>query len=87
MPGYDAQAMGFRSSGEYQDWLDSQSRRDSTNSAAVDPDYFWRPIDKNTPVGVKMQLIRKSEGVATYGFHSSGNQWFTHWAPIPKFRD
>ena len=52
--------------------------------AAVDPNYFWKKCDSNTPRGVKLQLINKAAGVAVYGMWSPGSG-FTHWAPLPKF--
>jgi hypothetical protein len=58
---------------------------DSTHGAAVDKSYHWRPIDDNTPMGVKIQLINEHTGVAVYG-QWVGNRFFTHWAPLPTFR-
>lgn len=60
----------------------------SDGSTSVDPTYHWLTIDKNTPIGSKIQLINKSAGVAIYGSISSHiDCWFTHWAPLPKFDD
>lgn len=47
---------------------------------------YWIPIDKNTPVGVKLQLINRRMGVATIGQYYPGNDW-THWQGMPKFMD
>ena len=58
---------------------------DSTKSAVVDKTYHWRPITSATPRGAKLQLIRKADGVAHYGFLLSGNTHWTHWAPLPVF--
>lgn len=55
-------------------------------AAVVDPNYFWRPIDANTPRGAKLQLINKRLGVAVYGTYHGGSEW-THWAPLPKFAE
>ena len=57
----------------------------SENAVAVDPDYHWRPINNDTPQGVKMLLIDKSHGVATIGIYTKGCTW-SHWVPLPKFR-
>lgn len=54
----------------------------SDGSAVVDTEYFWIAIDKDTPRGVKLQLLSIS-GVATYGNYS-GDSFWTHWAPLPK---
>lgn len=59
---------------------------DSTKSAVVDPSYHWRLIDEHTPLGVKLQLIRREAGVASYGTLASQHVMFwTHWAPLPTF--
>lgn len=55
---------------------------DSTGAAAVDHGYFWQPI-ATCPLGVKVQLNSRA-GVATYGVLSSRNNFWTHWAPLPK---
>jgi hypothetical protein len=66
----------------------SQSIRiNSDRSAAVDHSYNWRPIDKHTPRGVKLQLINRTAGVAIYGQIQTTETFFTHWAPMPKFKD
>ena len=54
--------------------------------AAIDRSYNWLPIDANTPRGVKLQLINKRYGVATYGQIFSDNCFWTHYAPLPTFR-
>ena len=58
---------------------------DSTGAAAVATDYYWIPIDENTPRGVKLQLLGKG-GVAHYSTYHGASHW-THWAPLPKRRD
>jgi len=55
-------------------------------TVAIDPEYHWREIDKDTPRGVKIQLINKADGVAMYGALISSDRYFTHWAPLPTFR-
>ena len=57
----------------------------ASQTAAVATDYYWIPIDENTPRGVKLQLLGKG-GVAHYGtYHET--QFWTHWAPLPKRRN
>ena len=60
---------------------------DSTRSTVVADDYFWIPIDENTPTGVKVLLLGRS-GVATMGHYENqpGSQFWTHWAPLPRKR-
>jgi hypothetical protein len=58
---------------------------DSEGAACIDNEYHWRLIDARTPRGVKMQLINKATGVATYG-HLGSENWFTHWAALPTFK-
>jgi hypothetical protein len=60
---------------------------DSTNAAVVDDQYPWRPITADTPRGQKLQLINRQSGVAQYGELHTDATWFTHWAPLPTFRD
>ena len=62
-----------------------QSDFDNTRSVAVDREYYWRSIE-SCPHGVKVQLINRRYGVATYGQYSKKEGWWTHWAPLPVFR-
>ena len=57
----------------------------SASTVAVATDYFWQPIDTNTPRGVKLQLLGKG-GVAVYGTWNGKDTFYTHWAPVPKRR-
>lgn len=57
----------------------------SNRTVAVAVDYYWLPIDTNTPRGVKLQLLGKG-GVAVYGTWNSKDPFYTHWAPVPKRR-
>ena len=60
----------------------------STRTAVVSTDYYWLPIDEDTPTGVKVLLLGRS-GVATMGHyeHRPGEtQFWTHWAPLPRKR-
>ena len=54
--------------------------RDRT--VAVDQTYFWLPIDKLTPSGVKLQLLTKG-GIAVHGVFT-GDDFYTHWTPLPS---
>lgn len=54
-------------------------------SVAINRDTKWIPIDKNTPRGVKLQLISKPAGVAQYGTLMAGDTFYTHWFPVPTF--
>lgn len=56
-----------------------------TGTVAVATDYYWQPIDTNTPRGVKLQLLGKG-GVAVYGTWNGKDPFYTHWAPVPKRR-
>jgi hypothetical protein len=56
----------------------------STRTAAVDRGYHWIAIDANTPRGVKLQLIHRPSGVATYSIYRNCDHW-THWSPLPTF--
>lgn len=60
---------------------------DNTRAAVVDHDYPWRDIDEHTPRGRKLQLVNRAAGVATYGSLGSDPGFWTHWAPLPTFRD
>ena len=57
----------------------------SSSTVAVAVDYYWQPIDTNTPRGVKLQLLGKG-GVAVYGTWNGKDPFYTHWAPVPKRR-
>ena len=61
----------------------------STKTAAVAQDFYWLPIDGDTPRGVKVLLLGLG-GVASLGHyhHKPGDtQFWTHWAPLPKKAD
>ena len=53
-------------------------------AAAVAPNVKWLRIDANTPIGARMQLIEKPQGVAYTRAHYKGDG-FTHWFPLPTF--
>lgn len=58
-------------------------KRDSTQSALVDPNYYWLPI-ASCPSGSRVQLLSRS-GIASIGkFTSNRDGWWIGWAPLPK---
>jgi len=63
-------------------------RLDSTRSTVVADDYYWIPIDQDTPQNMKVLLLGRS-GVATMGHyeHKPGEtQFWQFWAPLPRKR-
>lgn len=64
--------------------MDHKINRD--NTAAVATDFYWQPIDAHTPRGVKMLVINKTYGTAAIS-HIGSDKFWTHWAPLPKWRD
>lgn len=64
---------------------DSRVRITSDGAAAVDPDYYWRDIDENTPRGVKLQLLTDT-GIALHGHWQPYDRDIVGWAPLPKKR-
>jgi hypothetical protein len=61
-------------------------RLDSTRSTVVADDYYWIPIDQDTPQNMKVLLLGRS-GVATMGHyeHKPGEtQFWQFWAPLPR---
>ncbi len=54
----------------------------STKTVAVATDYYWQPMD-TCPRGVKVQFLGKG-GVANYGIWNGKDDFYTHWAPLPK---
>lgn len=69
------------------DKLPKTSATNRDQSVAIDREYHWQLIDNNTPRGVKLQLINESAGVAVYGRLGTVEEFFTHWAPLPTFKD
>jgi hypothetical protein len=55
---------------------------DSTKVAAVDRDYFWRPMP-GCPLGAKVQLLNAG-GVAVHGRWNGRDDHWLAWAPLPK---
>jgi hypothetical protein len=62
-------------------------RLDSTRSTVVADDYYWIPIDQDTPTNMKVLLLGRS-GVATMGHfeNTPGTQFWQWWAPLPRKR-
>lgn len=58
---------------------------DSTEAALVSKENYWRPIDKDTPIGVKLLVINKPSGVLTSTVLGSREPFFTHYYPVPSF--
>lgn len=56
-------------------------------TVAVDRNNNWRPIDADTPRGVKVQVINRKDNVAQYSIVLTNNVHWTHWAPVPTFAD
>lgn len=48
------------------------------------PEYFWIPVDKDTPHGVPL-ILKGSGGVPICSIYD-GDKYFTEWAPTPKTR-
>ena len=61
---------------------------DSTRAAVVAQDYYWIPIDQDTPTGVKILLLGRG-GVASLGQYvhrPNETQFWEFWAPLPRKR-
>ncbi len=54
----------------------------SDRAAAVDQDYYWRPLH-TCPLSTKVQLLTEG-GVAVYGQYQPGVGGYLGWAPLPK---
>lgn len=59
----------------------------SDKTACIDKGYHWRKITKDTPLAGKKQLINRNAGSATTGYLRANEEFFTHWAPVPTFKD
>lgn len=81
------------SSGQHQP-LPSASAPEATHdqvntdkSAAVNQSLTWLSIDDHPPpVGAKLLLINRANGVAVLGIYQAKHQW-THWQGLPKFAE
>jgi hypothetical protein len=61
-------------------------KKTSDGAAVVDTGYHWISVEEKAPPSGKLQLIDRRMGVAVYGNYSKSQGW-THWAPLPTFRD
>lgn len=55
-------------------------------TVAVSTEVCWMPIDDKTPLGVKMMLINKRQGIAVISIRRAQDSW-THWFPLPRFEE
>jgi len=62
-------------------------RINTAKTAAVATDFHWIPVDADTPRGVKVLLIHRAYGVAVIGFYTGVPNFWTHWAPLPRWGD
>jgi len=65
---------------------EQQYKLDSTKAAVVASEFYWIPIDSDTPRGVKILLLGRG-GVASLGHyhHKPGeSEFWEFWAPLPK---
>jgi hypothetical protein len=65
-----------------------QYKLDSTETTAVATEFYWLPINNDTPRGVKVLLLGRG-GVASLGHyhHKPGeSEFWTHWAPLPRIK-
>ena len=59
------------------------TRQDSSHTAIVDYEYFWRDMD-SCPIGRKVQLLTTGE-VAVHGSITNKTKGdFLGWTPLPK---
>ena len=61
------------------------TRLDKTNVAAVDENYYWRPIE-TAPLGAKLQLLTQG-GVAIHGKLNRRDRdegFYLGWTPLPN---
>lgn len=70
---------------ETTDTLEAGYKINTEGTVAVSTVQYWEPISKDTPRGVKLQLLGAG-GVGIYGMWDGKNPFFTHWAPMPKRR-
>lgn len=61
-------------------------KKTTDGAAVVDTAIHWISIQEKAPPGGKVQLINRKLGVAVYGNYSKGQGW-SHWAPLPVFKD
>lgn len=65
-----------------------QTYKIKDNEVAVSREVHWLPIDKGTPRNVRVLAIAREKcGVAQFAEIRINNTWYTHWHPVPKFKD
>jgi len=57
----------------------------NAKTAAVSLDTFWKPVDDDTPNGVKVLAINQRFGVALITIFRKQDGW-THWHGLPRFK-
>lgn len=68
--------------------LDAWKLNTAQTVAVSDAGVYWQLIDANTPRGVKVQAINRHQcGIAQYAEIRNNEIWYTHWCPLPKFRE
>jgi hypothetical protein len=60
-------------------------KTDSTGTALVNAEHYWKPITGSTPRGVKCFLINRAAKSATTGTVATEEKFFTHYSPLPVF--
>lgn len=63
---------------------EKQRGKITARGVAVDKNYFWIRIDKETPVNVKMQLYSEIAGLPTYGKWDGKSTFYSHYQLIPS---
>jgi hypothetical protein len=65
---------------------DANHKLTNDHAAMVDTSYHWIPISEiRPPMGAKLQLINKANGVAVYSNWTPNGYW-THWQALPTFK-
>lgn len=66
--------------------MDNSIKVSSDRSAAVNHEFYWIPIEKESPPeGVKLLLFNEKLGVAVISNYRRCDEW-THWQGLPKHR-
>jgi hypothetical protein len=55
----------------------------SASEVAVDKEYYWQEVNKDTPRFVKLQLLSRG-GIACHGVLQPKDDFYTHWTPLPR---
>lgn len=60
----------------------------SDKAAMVDKDYHWIDVGETPPpVGPRMLLINRRQGVALISNYRAKDSYWTHWCPLPTFAE